>query len=114
MYDFETRTEGPIIKIFGTITDYLFRWLRSAPSVGDVSRGLRDAVHVCVHVFMCVFTYRATCGHSFLKVNRDKIHTITAFYENRFFVLPFFLLVVACFILILFLKKKFLHHLIYF
>lgn len=95
VYDFETWTEGPIIKIFGTITDYLFQWVRSAPSVEDVSRGLRDGVHVCVYVFMYVFTHRVTCGHSFLKVNTDKIHTITAFYENQFFVLPFLLLILT-------------------
>lgn len=32
MYDFEMTT-GTIIKIFRTITDYLFQWLHSAPSV---------------------------------------------------------------------------------
>lgn len=106
------RPRGPIIKVFRTITDYLFQWLRSAPSVGDVSRGLRDGVHVCVHVFMCVFTYRVTCGHSFLKVNSDKIHTITAFYENLFFVLPFLLLVVTFYLDFFFFN--FLHHSIYF
>lgn len=55
VYDFETRTEGPIIKMFGTITDYLFQWLRSAPSVGDVSRGLRDGVHVCACFYVRVY-----------------------------------------------------------
>lgn len=45
---------GTIIKIFRTITDYLFQWLHSAPSVKERGRGW-VVLFTCVCVYVCVY-----------------------------------------------------------